>query len=321
MCTPALDDLRRCARDASLVLVAPPGIMDLFQRDSRFDAVVADRTQSRAPSLTELRALGHILRTQHGPFDVAFSFKNSFSSRYFLLATGARRRVGIQNGWSDLLLTDTVRCEKTMHQVRSYSRIVNTYFGVDGEPGPLTLQIPQKHVFPRPTVGISPGSAQGDAKCWGARNYAEAAVRLSRLFDVVILGSRKQSELGDEIEAALCSAGVSNYENLVGRTTIGQLASVIAGLELFLGNDSGPMHLAAAAGVPTVAMFGPTPVYRAHPWRHPLSRVLHREMDCSPCLRKSCPLKHHNCMTQIEVAEVVEAALSLVSSAKLAEAS
>ena len=321
MCTPALDDLRRCAGDASLVLVASPGIMDLFQQDSRFDAVVADRVRSRPSSLTELRALGQVLRTQHGPFDVAFSFKNSFSARYFLLATGACRRVGKQDGWSDLLLTDTVRCEKTMHQVRSYSRIVNSYFGVDGEPGPLTLHIPDRHVFARPTVGISPGSAQGDAKCWGTHNYAQAAVQLSSSFDVVILGSREQVELGDEIEAALRKAGLSNYQNLVGRTTIGQLASVVSGLDLFLGNDSGPMHVASAAGVPTVAIFGPTPVYRAHPWRHPLSRVLHRDMECSPCLRKSCPLKHHECMTQIAVEEVVEAALSLVGSAKLAEAS
>jgi heptosyltransferase-2 len=80
------------------------------------------------------------------------------------------------------------------------------------------------------------------------------------------------------------------------------------------------MHLATAAGVPTVAIFGPTPVYRAYPWRHPLSRVLRREMECSPCLRKSCPLKHHACMRQIDVEEVVEAALSVTDNARLAEA-
>jgi len=320
MCTPALDDLRRCAPGASIVMVAPPGVVDLFERDPRFDAVVADRTGRGRSRLGQLRDFGRRLKNQRGPFDLAFSFKNSFSARYFLLAAGASRRVGKQSGWSDLLLTDTVRCEQTMHQVRSYSRIVNQFFGVDREPGPLSLTITRRRAFARPTLGISPGAAQADAKCWAAENFARSAIQLARWFDIVILGSRHQVELGNEIEGSLRSAGIQNYENLVGRTTVGQLASVIAGLDLFLGNDSGPMHLAAAVGVPTVAVFGPTPVYRAHPWRHPRSRILYRDMPCRPCLRKSCPLKHHACMREISVTEVVQAALSLASTARLCKA-
>ncbi len=318
MCTPALDELRCRAGDGSLVLVTPPGIADLFRHDPRIDGVVIDRVKSRVVGVKSLGKLARSVRDRYGRFDVAFSFKNSFSARYLLYATGAERRVGKRSRWSDILLTDLVDCDTRQHQVEEYSQIVRGYFDNEEQPGPLTLHVPDRRQYMRPTIGIAPGTAQGGSKAWAVDHFAETARRLCRQVDLMIIGSGKELELGEQIESVLRQAGIENFENLVGRTTVAELLSVIGGLNLFIGNDSGPMHVAAALGVPTVAMFGPTHPYRAYPWRHPHCKVLYKDVECAPCWRRTCPLKHHACMRQIEIQEVVSAAFSLLDSAELA---
>jgi heptosyltransferase-2 len=320
MCTPALDDLRRRAGDQSLVLVAPPGIADLFRHDPRVDDVIPDAARSRVVRLSSLRALGRSLRERYGQFDVAFSLKNSFSARFLLYAAGAARRVGKPSGWSDVLLTDVIPCEDQQHQVEAYSRIVRGFFADQHEPGPLSLHVPVRRKFSRATIGISPGTAQGGSKSWGVEKFAQTARLLCRDFDLALIGSRKEQALGEQIEAVLRQSGIENYQNLIGRTNISQLLSVIAGLDLFIGNDSGPMHVATALGVPTVAIFGPTHPYRAYPWRHEHCEVLYKDVPCAPCWRRTCPLKHHECMKRIEIQEVVDAAFSLLDRTPLAHA-
>ena len=318
MCTPALDQLRRRAGSGSLVLVAPPGIAELFKNDPRIDDVVSDRAKSHIVRLKTLAKIARFVRDNHGPFDAAFAFKNSFSARYLLYVTGTERRIGKRSGWSDILLTDLVDCDPRQHQVEAYSQIASCGFGVQEEPGPLTLHAPNQRVYKRPTIGISPGTAQGSAKSWGVDKFAETARRLCRHVDLVVLGSRKERELGEQIESVLRQRGIKNYQNLIGRTSVTELLSTIGGLSLFIGNDSGPMHVAAALNVPTLALFGPTPPYRAHPWRHRHCKVIYKDVECAPCWRRTCPLKHHACMERIEIQEVVSAAFSLLDSTDLA---
>jgi heptosyltransferase-2 len=320
MSTPALDTLRRRLGDGRLVLVAPPGIADLFAQDPRVDEVVTDRAKGRVVRLSAVRGVARSLRERYGRFDVAFSFKNSFSARYLLYAAGAVRRVGKRSGWSDVLLTDLVPGDDQQHQVQAYSGLVQGFFGDPQEPGPLSLHVPLPGQYPRPTIGVCPGTAQGDSKRWDVDKFAQTAQVLCRHFDLVILGSRKEQALGERIASQLSAAGIENYQNLVGRTSTAQLLSTIGGLHLFIGNDSGPMHVAAALGVPTVAIFGPTHPYRAHPWRHDHCRVLYKGVACAPCWRRTCPLKHHACMRQIEVQDVIGAAFSLLEGVRLTRA-
>jgi heptosyltransferase-2 len=90
---------------------------------------------------------------------------------------------------------------------------------------------------------------------------------------------------------------------------LAMLAATMAPLDLLVTNDSGPMHLAAALGVPCVAIFGPTDRRRTAPAGEG-HVVLDRDLWCAPCFRKRCPLLHHRCMNGIGVNEVVEAAVA-----------
>ena len=105
--------------------------------------------------------------------------------------------------------------------------------------------------------------------------------------------------------------GINNYQNLAAKTTIKELISQIANLDLFITGDSGPMHLAAALQVPTVAIFGPTEEGVTSQWMNEKSIIVKKNLECQPCMKRECPLKHHNCMKLIEASEVLRAARGL----------
>jgi heptosyltransferase-2 len=154
-------------------------------------------------------------------------------------------------------------------------------------------------------VGVNPGSTYGGAKRWLPERFAETADRLARDRGgrVVIVGARGEEALGHAIAHKMAVKPLV----LSGQTSIRELMAVIKRCKLFLTNDTGPMHIAAAFGVPVVALFGPTDHRNTSPWGHRHTIVRH-PVDCSPCLLRECPIDHR-CMTRIMVDEVYQAAV------------
>ena len=107
---------------------------------------------------------------------------------------------------------------------------------------------------------------------------------------------------------------VFNYTNLANKTTIDELIAQIACLDLFITGDSGPMHIAASFNISTISIFGPTDDKETSQWMNRNGVILKKNLDCQPCMKRTCPLKHHNCMSLIEPQEVLIAAQSVVKS-------
>ena len=122
----------------------------------------------------------------------------------------------------------------------------------------------------------------------------------------------EQKEIALDIERQLLEKGVSNYQNLSGKTNIEELISQIASLDLIITGDSGPMHLAAAYQIPTVSIFGPTNDIETSQWTNKKNIIVKKNLDCQPCMKRTCPLKHHNCMVLIQPSEVLIAVKSLI---------
>ena len=149
-------------------------------------------------------------------------------------------------------------------------------------------------------------------RSWPLERFAEAAAQLAALWQakVVVLGTSGQQE----IVQPFVRRKPSGVVDLVGKTTIRELAAMLRRASLLLANDSAPLHLASALGIPVVGLFGPTSVIRARPYgdRHRIVRI---DLPCSPCDRRTCSNAiQFECLTGIEVAQVVAAARTLVES-------
>ena len=90
-------------------------------------------------------------------------------------------------------------------------------------------------------------------------------------------------------------------------TSISELIEIISRLHLFITGDSGPMHIAANFQIPTISIFGPTKDYETSQWMNKNSIIVKKEMDCQPCMKRSCPLKHNNCMRLIKAKDITSA--------------
>ncbi len=150
-------------------------------------------------------------------------------------------------------------------------------------------------------VALNP-MARWKTKLWGPERFAELAdaVRRELGCEIAVTGSPADRALADEIVGRMTTRGVS----LAGRTTLKELAGLFDRCRAVVATDTGPMHIAAAMGCPTVALFGPTAPWRTGPYgdRH---RVVREELICSPCFRKQCD--HPRCMERIRVESVLEA--------------
>jgi len=161
-------------------------------------------------------------------------------------------------------------------------------------------------------VCMAPGS-RWPMKRWAAENYAELARRIAFELDyhVVLLG-----DAGDAAETARIARGISDrVTDLAGRTGILETAAVIERSVLFIGNDSGLMHLAEAVGVPVIALFGPTVEAFGYYPSLPKSKVIERSIACRPCSRngrRPCPRGTQECLTGVPVDWVEEALWDLM---------
>jgi len=161
---------------------------------------------------------------------------------------------------------------------------------------------------PRFIVGMAPGAAFGPAKRWLPERFAALADRLIGALnaDVLIFGSVAERPLAEEI------AGAMNHTPVIaaGETSLRQLLALMARCRLMVTNDSGPMHLAAALGIPLVAIFGSTDARATGPLGTPV-RIVTRGVACSPCGLRLCPIDFR-CMQDISVEQAFRATLEFV---------
>jgi heptosyltransferase-2 len=157
-------------------------------------------------------------------------------------------------------------------------------------------------------VALAPGAAFGPAKRWPAAHYGALARRaIDELgLAAVLLGNPDERALGDAVAAAAHNSRAADLLNLVGRTDTAMLIGLIAAAAGFVGNDSGAAHVAAALGIAGIVIFGSSNPARSGPASRQL-RVVRRDLPCSPCLARDCPLGHLDCLRTVSADEAFAA--------------
>ncbi|MGZ5474114.1 MAG: lipopolysaccharide heptosyltransferase II, partial [Thermoanaerobaculia bacterium] len=252
-------------------------------------------------------------------FRRAVILPNSFRAALVTFAAGIDERWGYPTDCRGMFLTHAVAPPANRgHQLDDYTPLLaalNAPRVVDDIP---TIKLPaaarehgRKRLLEiglhldRPVIGVHPGGLYGRAKHWGDARYVDVIRRL-RLdgYDVVLLTSPSERLQAERI-ATTC-----NGVPMVGHDgDVLELAAAISHCAAIITNDSGPLHVAAALAVPSVAIFGPTdPERTVIPGA---TRVVRQHLGCQPCYQRECPLKHHGCMTSVSVDEVFDAAAGL----------
>jgi heptosyltransferase-2 len=325
MTVPALRELRRLFPKAHITLATRSWARGLFA-----DADFLDELQVHDG--TGLRSVVRQVREwRKHDFDLAVLFPNSLEAALVASLSSVPLRIGYATDGRQRLLTHPLTLPEwrgTRHEVFYYLQIVaELEWRIKGQETFLatepnsSLEVSDARVSAainllrskgvmegRTLIALCPGSINSRAKRWSAERYAALSDRLIEEIDaqVILIGSAAEVEVSLEVAERMRN----NPVVITGQTDLAELVAVISLVNLLITNDTGPAHIAAALGRPTLVIFGPTNVARTRPFS-PLAEIVVHPPDCAPCMLRDCPIDHR-CMTAISPDEVFDRARTVL---------
>ncbi|MGB6380719.1 MAG: lipopolysaccharide heptosyltransferase II [Syntrophobacteria bacterium] len=318
---PVVDGCAQFWPKAELTVLARAGVATLFEARESAVRLIGYQRGNGPHRIGNLLGLGWRLRRER--FNLALLLPNSLSSAMVAWLAGVPERLGYSTDGRGWLLTQRLedrRKERGLHQVDYYLGLIHSLgaYQVD--------RIPQLKLRSKITdramalmeglgidkndllIGVHPGAAYGETKRWFPERFAAVLERLHRSGRrFLLLGGTGEEPLAEQISAEMDHPVI----NLIGRTTVAEVLALIGRCSLFLSNDSGLMHVAAALNIPQVALFGSTDPQKTAPLNN-RAVVIHPEhVGCTPCFKRSCP-EDLECMKAITVEEVAVTAENLL---------
>jgi len=285
MTTPAIEEMMQIYPDARISFFGSYVSTEALKAHPNCSDIIIDKSKK---SKSRFLWLYHTAKSL-GVFDLAISFRSSLSTKALLYFLDAKQKFQYKKN------------HFFGHQVEKYSSFIAASSNIKSNPKALKLY-QKPHHFTHPTLGINPGATYGSAKRWYPEEFAKVADYFAKDFDIVIFGGPGEIKIANEVAQHIQA---KNVTNLAGKTSIQSLIEQIAGLSFFVTNDSGPMHIAAAYQIPTVALFGPTRSDETSQWKNPNGYLISHDLECAPCMKRVCPIHTHECMKGIQAAEVI----------------
>ena len=331
MTLPALRALRRVLPEAKITLVVRPSAKGIFADVDFVDEIlIYDRRNVWS-------VWQQIKEWRKRQFDLAVLFQNAFEAALLPFLAGVPLRLGYATEARQSLLTHPLALpdwRSSRHEVFYYLYLITALeqllFGTseicEADPD-ASLQISDARKAEaenllrsygvregESVVALCPGSINSQAKRWAAESYATLADRLieSRR-QVLLIGSADEVDVSREVTNRMQNKPVV----LTGKTSLDQITAVLSLVDLVVTNDTGPAHIAAALGRPTLVIFGPTNPLTTRPFA-PAAEILRHPPDCAPCMLRDCPIDHR-CMTAITVDDVFEHSQALLKRASFAK--
>jgi heptosyltransferase-2 len=324
MTVPALRELRRILPDAHLTLVSRPGAAEIFaEADFVDDVLVYDRAGAGS-------VWNQVREWKQRKFDLAILFQNAFEAALLAFLARVPMRIGYDVEHRGKLLTHSIPSptwkderHESFYYLNIVSELERLLHGSSTQPEEprFTLEVSaarreEAKVMLRehgvrpgaPLVLLCPGSINSRAKRWPAERYAALADRFDAAgATVVLIGSAGEMDVSDQVRRQMQSQPIV----LTGKTTISDAMAIISVADVLVTNDTGPAHIGAAVGTPTLVIFGPTNPLTTYPFG-PHGKTIRHPPECAPCMLRDCPIDHR-CMTAITPDEVFAQAQALLS--------
>lgn len=320
MALPALRAVRSRFPEAEIAILARPYVADLYRRQEICSQLIAYDSQAKHAGIFGRERLAAELRGQK--FDAALLFQNAFDAAWLVWRAGVPERIGYARDGRSFLLTKPIAVPRTgeipPHEKFYYLELLRRAGWIDSLPDESFISLNVSESSRQraeeflvqfgvrsgsPRIAIGAGASYGSAKCWPPSRFAELVNRLQSETDsdVILFGAAAEAAVTRAISSELRRPPI----DLTEKTSIADLPALLSQCHLFIGNDSGAMHVAAGVGLPVVAVFGPTDPYGTAPVT-PRHTIVQQKPYCSPCFLRHCPTDHR-CMRAI-TPEMVEAA-------------
>lgn len=311
MTMPALQVFRERHPCARITMLVKPTLAALWQLHPAVDTILTLKPGNAGlwQTAAEIRA---------GKFDTAYIFPNSWRSALVPFLAGIPARIGTGGHSRGILLTRRIGLSpraRAGHQQWEYVDILQLA-DVATLPAPALILSAADPVLPPacsglPTIGLIPGAARGSSKQWPEAHFIDAArrIRVRRNCCFAIFGTAAECPVCDRLAAAL----QPDAESLAGRTTLAQLAAGLATCDTVICNDSGGMHLAAAAGTPVVAIYGLTDPTKTGPLGHGHLCIQAEPQNASRDIGRHDPLATE-ALRRISPGQVADAVLQTLTS-------
>lgn len=326
MTLPALRELRRLFPDAHITLATRSWARGLFIGAEFIDELLIQDGRGIRSFFQQLRAW------RKGQFDLAIILTNSFQSALVAALVRIPARIGYASDGRARLLTHPIELpdwRSSRHEIFYYLRIIaelewlftgqQTFLEVQPD---ASLEVSNSRKDEaryflsrqgidenRPVIALCPGSINSRAKRWPAESYAVLADRCVDTLgaQILLVGSPRELDVSQHVVKRMHNKPLV----LTGKTNIAQLVSILSLSDLLVTNDTGPAHIAAALGRPTLVIFGPTNPLTTRPFS-PFAEIIRHPPDCAPCMLRDCPIDHR-CMTAITPDEVFSRAQELLA--------
>ena len=331
MTVPALRALRRLLPDAEITLAIRPWARGIFTDQKFVENVLVYDRRNAFSVITQIR------EWKRREFDLAILLQNAFEAAVIPFFAGVPLRLGYATESRQKLLTNPVPLpdwRSSEHEVFYYLYLIAALeqflFGsntvCEHEPD-IGLELVEnkgenarKLLFQSgltdesSIIAICPGSINSRAKRWPAERFAKLGDELiDQGKQVLLIGSKDEEDVTSAVTSRMRNSPVV----LTGKTTLDQLIGILSISNLVVTNDTGPAHIAASLGRPTLVIFGPTNPLTTRPFSSQ-AEILRHPPDCAPCMLRDCPIDHR-CMTAITVEEVLEQSLALLKRASFAK--
>ena len=318
---PALESVRLNFPDAHITVMAKEWVAPVFTNHPCVDEVLS--ISSTNPSRAISGFWGAVSKVRSGNYDLAVLFQYAFGAALTAWLAGVPNRLGYNRDGRGLFLNPSIKFHpqpKGLHQTAIHSGLLSRagfkivdvkpkFYLAGGDEKNAQSLLAGLSMDGEFLLGLAPGAAFGPAKQWPWQRYAEAASKIIAKTHgkVLIFGSAKEADIGKKVKAELKDKAV----DLTAQTSLSEAAALISKCSLFLTNDSGLMHVAAAVGTRLAAIFGCTDAVATGPVSGS-AVVVSRKVECAPCFKRICPLKEHLCMDLVDVDAVVAAGMNLL---------
>ena len=316
MALPALRAIRN-RPDANISILARSYVADIYRDQNVADELIIYDHRGKHAGIAGRERLASELRSRN--FDIAILLQNAFDAAWLAWRAGIPQRIGYARDARSILLTKAVPVpepgEIPAHEKFYYLELLRRISWIDSIPDEPFIklhvneasrkraadQLAAAGVRPHAVrIAIGAGASYGSAKCWPPSRFAELANHLQTQWDahVILFGAAGETDVSSAIASEMHRAPI----DLTGKTAVVDLPALLSHCHVFIGNDSGAMHVAAAVGLPAVAIFGPTDPFGTAPVT-PHCTIVRERPYCSPCFLRRCPIDHR-CMTRITTGEV-----------------